>query len=147
MKLLKLLIFSTLIQTTTHVSAQQVIPPGRLTIDGIPVSCGPYPTIIASTLPDVGSFDGQAIYLNPNILAQLPTPLKLYWYAHECAHGIGFLDEAEADCWAIRTGRDQGWFPPTDFNSLMQMFSRNPGSIRHPPGPVRVQIMMNCYGS
>ena len=125
--------------------AQQVFPPGKLTIDGIPVSCGRYPTIISPQLPDAGFFNGQAIFLNPQVLGRLPTPLKLYWYAHECAHGLGFTDEAMADCWAVRTGRDQGWFPPQAFNSLMQMFAGNPGSLRHPPGPARVQNMINCY--
>jgi hypothetical protein len=135
------------VQVAQVAHGQQVIPPGQLTIDGVRVGCGQYPTVLSPQLPDVGFFDGQAIYLNPMVLNQLPRPLKLYWYAHECAHGMGIFDEAEADCWAVRLGRSQGWFPPAAFNGLMQIFAGNPGSIRHPPGPMRVQIMMNCYRS
>lgn len=135
------------ILAATGAYGQQVVPPGQMRIDGFPVNCGGYPTVLNPQLPDAGFFNGQAIFLNPQVLGQLPTPLKLYWYAHECAHGLGIADEAAADCWAVRTGRDQGWFPPAAFGALMQMFGGNPGSIRHLPGPLRVQNMIRCYQS
>ena len=55
--------------------------------------------------------------------------------------------EVAADCWAIRTGRNQGWFPPQAFQALMQMFQNNPGDMAHPNGPVRVQNMWYCYNN
>jgi hypothetical protein len=126
----------------------QVFPPGTFQIDGIPVNCGPVTFVLTPTLGDVGisNMQGQ-IFLNPVVLQRLPTVLKLYWVAHECGHYQVGADEIAADCWAIRTGRDQGWFPPEAFQALMVMFQNNPGDIRHPSGPIRVTAMMQCYAS
>ena len=129
---------------TGHTSAQ-IYPPGGFAIDGVPVVCGNLPTIVTTNIPDGAMNNGQAILLNPMVLGRLPTVLKLYVYAHECGHAVVGSNEVEADCWAIRTGRDQGWFPPQAFGLLIEFFKHNPGSLRHPPGPVRVQNMMQCY--
>jgi hypothetical protein len=85
------------------------------------------------------------IFLNPNVFAALPTVLKLYWVGHECGHHFVGLDESAADCWSVRTGRQQGWFPPSAFWPLIEMFRNNPGDIMHPPGPERVRRMIWCY--
>lgn len=123
----------------------QIFPPGGLQLDGVPVTCRAFPTIVTPNIPDTAMFNGQAILLNPVVMGRMPTILKLYTYAHECGHAVGYLDESAADCWAIRLGRNQGWFPPQGFQLLIQMFSNNAGDMTHPPGPMRVQNMMNCY--
>lgn len=128
-------------------ASAQVYGPGQFAMDGIPVVCGGLPTIVTPNIPDAGINNGQAILLNPLVLGPLPTVLKLYIYAHECGHAVVGGDEVGADCWAIRTGRDQGWFPPQSFTLLIQFLKNNPGSMRHPPGLIRVQNMMNCYQS
>lgn len=126
----------------------QVFPPGTFAIDGIPVNCGPTTTILNPGLPDVAMADGNGnIILNPAVLNGLPTVLKLYWYAHECGHYHVGANEVAADCWAIRIGRDQGWFPPQAFQDLVQMFWNNPGDMAHPSGMQRVQNMMQCYSA
>ena len=135
----------TLIISTNALGGANYYPPNTLTIDGIPVACNAYPTIVTTSIPDSAIFNGQAILLNPAAMGGLPTPLKLYIYAHECAHGMGFMNESQADCVAIKIGRNQGWFPPQAFYSLAAMFQNNPGSLRHPPGPMRVQNMYQCY--
>jgi len=89
----------------------QIYPPGQFAIDGIPVFCGNLPTVVTPNIPDAAMNNGQAILLNPMVLGRLPTVLKLYVYAHECGHAVVGTDEVGADCWAIRTGRDQGWLP------------------------------------
>jgi len=128
--------------------AQQTFPPGTFSIDGIPVQCGPITTVLHPGLNDVGMADGRGnIFLNPNVLAPLPTVLKLYWFAHECGHYNAGPSEVAADCWAIKTGRNQGWFPPQAFQALMAMFQNNPGDMAHPSGPTRVGIMMQCYNT
>ncbi len=123
----------------------QVYPPGQFALDGVPVVCGNMLTVVTPNIPDVAMNNGQAILLNPMVMGGLPTVLKLYWYAHECGHSFVGADEVQADCWAIQTGRDQGWFPPQAFALLMQMFRNNPGDLRHPSGPDRVQYMLQCY--
>lgn len=128
------------------ISAQaQVYPPGQFALDGIPVSCGSYPTVVTTQFGDSAMFNGQAIFLNPVVVSKLPTVLKLYTYGHECGHAVEGPSEFDADCWSVKTGRDQGWFPPQAFQGLVQLFANNPGDISHPPGHARVAHMLQCY--
>lgn len=128
-------------------SSAQVYPPGQFALDGVPVVCGNMPTVLTPNIPDGAMNNGQAILLNPMVMGRLPTVLKLYMYAHECGHSVVGMDEVGADCWAIRVGRDQGWFPPQAFGLLIQMFQNNPGDMSHPSGPDRVNYMLQCYQS
>lgn len=130
---------------SSSVRAQQIFPPGTFAVDGIPVACGSITFVVDPYLPDVGMASPGVIHLNSSILSRLVTPMKLFWVAHECGHHFVGTNESAADCWAIRTGRQQGWFPPSAFNNLMFMFQNNQGDISHPPGPLRVQQMMQCY--
>jgi len=129
-------------------AASQTYPPGTFSVDGYPIVCGMNTFILNPMLPDVGINTGQGIiYLNPVMLNNLPTVLKLYWVGHECGHTAVGMSEPGADCWAVRTGRDQGWFPPSAFQALAQMFANNPGDMAHGSGPWRVQNMWNCYNA
>lgn len=125
----------------------QVYPPGTFGIDGYPVVCGSVTFVLNPQLNDVGQAQPGVIYLNPNVLMQMSTSMKLFWAAHECGHHVVGSNENAADCWAIRTGRDQGWFPPQAFQETIYQFQNNPGDFSHAPGPVRVQQMMQCYSS
>lgn len=125
--------------------APQVID--AFSIDGIPVHCGGMPTVLIPTIPDVAMNNGAAILINPSVFFRLPTVLKLFWYGHECGHTYVGADEVGADCWSIRAGRDQGWFPPQAFSLLIDMFRNNRGDTTHPPGPARVRAMIRCYSS
>ena len=135
-------------------------------IAGVPVNCvdaygAPVVTISAPYLGDVGmarieSNGVRVIYLNPFILNNLPPSVQLFVYAHECAHhALGhtygfnqFSREIEADCWAIRTGRDHDWITPNALTMLSYYYIGNPGSFwGHLPGPQRVQNFFNCYNS
>ncbi len=122
-----------------------VVPPGEFTISGVPVSCGSLPTVIDMNLPDTAMFNGSAILVNPSRVVGWPTPLKMWAYAHECGHFYQGVNEMAADCWAIKTGRNQGWFPPAAFNSIIALFQSNPGDLHHPPGVVRIENMRACY--
>lgn len=126
-------------------SVAQIYPPGTFSMDGIPVFCGQLPTVLDSSIPDAAMNNGQAILINPAVVGTFPTELKLWAYAHECGHAIVGANEIGADCWAVVTGKHQGWFPPQAFGYLIQLFQNNPGNINHPPGPVRIQAMMQCY--
>jgi len=44
------------------------------------------------------------------------------------------MNEAAADCEAVRLGRFQGWFTEDSFPSLVAAFQNNPGSWTHLPG-------------
>ncbi|MCX7356732.1 MAG: hypothetical protein NT015_01065 [Alphaproteobacteria bacterium] len=130
------------------VAHAQTFPPGTFSIDGIPVVCGSNFVVLNPYLPDAAMNNmAGVISVNPNIVGQLPTVLKLFTFAHECGHSMVGLNEIGADCWAVRTGKEQGWFPPESFQYLVQLFANNPGDLNHPPGPARVQAMWNCYNS
>jgi hypothetical protein len=93
--------------------------------------------------------------MNPNVLGVQAPVMQLFWYAHECAHHVlGHMlmmaptNESNADCWAVRTGRDQGWFPPQAFQLLVATLSNSPGSVwGHLPGPARINNMWACYNT
>lgn len=116
-------------------------------IDGYPVSCQGSTVIANWNLPDVGMARPGLIQLNPGAMGTMSTSMKLFVFAHECAHGLGIMNEAAADCWGIRRGRDQGWFPPQAFAQLVQAFRNNPGDYTHAPGPARLTHLANCYRS
>jgi hypothetical protein len=129
-------------------SFSQVFPPGTFSVGGFPIVCGSNVFILTPQLGDSGLNDGQGhIYLNPVILGQLPLVLQLYIVGHECGHSVVGPDETAADCWSIRTGRNQGWFPPQAFQLLYQMLQNNPGDIVHPTGPQRFAAMLQCYNA
>lgn len=127
--------------------AQEVYPPGTFSVDGFPVVCGPVTFVLDYSLPDVGRASPGLIVLNPSYFFNLSTSLKLFWVGHECGHHFVGINETAADCWAVRTGRQQGWFPPGAFYEMMAMFQNNPGDFWHPPGPSRVAAMISCYQS
>ncbi len=118
-----------------------------------------HPVVLAAapSLPDVGAArivnNQPVIFMNPSVLGAYPPVMQLFWYAHECAHhALGHLvtmastNEADADCWAVRTGRSQGWFPPQAFQLLVATLGNSPGSTwGHLPGPARVGHMWACY--
>lgn len=137
----------TVMTAPSTAAAQVQYPPGTFSVDGFPVVCGNVTFVVNPYLQDVGRASPGYIELNPNVFSYLNTSLKLFWVGHECGHHVVGYSESAADCWAIRTGRDQGWFPPEAFWGMIEMFRNNPGSMVHPPGPVRVRQMMTCYRS
>jgi hypothetical protein len=122
--------------------AAQVLGPNPI-IAGLPVSCGGVPALVR-VVDDVAVSVSGAIILNPAFF-RLPGKLQLFVYAHECAHQILGANEAKADCWAIQTGRDQGWFRQSDIGYLIQLFGDSPGDWTHAPGQERIAKLMACF--
>jgi hypothetical protein len=96
-------------------------------IGGMPVSCidaSGVPVVVVSNhlLGDVGvathELGAPVIHMNPHVLLQMPGALQLFWYGHECAHHVLGASEAAADCWSVRTGRDQGWLTSSDLDTM-----------------------------
>jgi hypothetical protein len=125
----------------------QTFQPGTFSIDGIPARCGNIPIILDTGISDVGMSGHGLIFLNPTYFEGLKTGLRLWWLAHECAHHVVGPSESAADCWSIRKGRDEGWFPPEMFIAMVQMFEGNRGDSEHAAGPARVNHMLSCYQS
>jgi hypothetical protein len=127
------------------VQAQQVIPPGQFRIGPYPVACQQAVTIIAGMeLGDVARATYGQIYLNGPIFFSQPIAVQLFVYAHECAHALGIMNEAQADCFSIRLGRQQGWVNPATLPQMCASVFGSVGDWTHMPGPHRCQLMLAC---
>jgi|CXWL01.1.fsa_nt_gi hypothetical protein len=130
------------------VAAQQAIPPGGMVIDGYPVACGPAWTILVGPeLGDVAKADigGNRIALNWPVFNAQPTLVKVFVYAHECGHIVGYANEDAADAFAVKLGRQQGWLNPQGLQSLCAATWMTPGDWTHFPGPLRCQRMIQHF--
>lgn len=114
-------------------------------------------TLWMADLGDVGSarIVGRmpVIMLDSERLSGLPETLQQFFYGHECAHhvlGHAFAQtvwsEREADCWAIKNGRDRGIFTRDDVVAWAPFFAHSRGSAAgHLPGPERALRLLACY--
>ncbi len=95
------------------------------------------------------------IYLNPHALNGWHPVVHQFWYMHECAHhALGHtatwspLNETEADCWAIRSLRDQGFLNVGNMQFVvMALRSSQASPFGHLPGPMRVSAAIACFMS
>lgn len=93
------------------------------------------------------------IAIDPHIIARLPDKLQIFFYEHECAHHVlghwfqtSFTMESDADCWAIRHGRDTGIFSRDDVLSFAPFLANSGGSpFGHLPGPERSKNLVKCF--
>lgn len=92
------------------------------------------------------------IVLNPTRLKTLPPKLQAFFYEHECAHHVlghnynpTLASEAEADCLAVKVGRDKGLFTRSDVEAFRPWIEPLRGSMRgHLPGKQRLRLMTLC---
>ena len=122
----------------------QQFPPGTFSIDGFPVHCGNAVTIVSPAIPGIAEALPGRIFLHP-ILSTYPTGVKLFVYAHECAHQFVGANEVAADAWAIRLGKAQGWLTPLVLDQVCQSVWFSSGTWAHFPGPQRCQLMIELY--
>lgn len=93
------------------------------------------------------------IVIDPHIINRLPDKLQIFFYQHECGHhalghwyGGNSEQEKEADCWAIRSGRENGTFSRDDVMSFAPFLAASGGSpFGHLPGPQRAKFLLRCY--
>jgi hypothetical protein len=120
---------------------------------GQPVAFIPNPT-----LNDIGMSNPgypPTIQLNPIVLSQLPAPMQLFWWGHECAHhalghtiGVSadITREVQADCWAIQKGKEAGVITRRDIEGFGPYLANSLGSPwGHLPGPQRIATFLRCY--
>jgi hypothetical protein len=138
--------------------AAQYADPFRPIIAGVPLYCRsfggqPVALVVNPYLPDVGrALPGlpPTIELNPSVLARLTPKMQLFWYGHECGHHVlgPQNSESNADCWSIKTMRNQGLLSPAEVPQLQAQIANTPGSIwGHLPGPTRAALLGACYST
>lgn len=131
-------------------------------IAGQPMSCRDVRglavhTMQVSNLGDVGRAGVvnrvPIIVIDPQLIERLPDKLQVFFYQHECAHHVlghwyagGPEQEKEADCWAIRQGRDNGQLSRDDVMSFAPFLAASGGSpFGHLPGPARSRYLVQCF--
>jgi len=124
----------------------QIVPVGKLTIDGHKVVCGTRPTVLDNTLDDYGAAFPGFLILNPKLLARIKSlPVKLWIHAHECGHQFRGPDEETADCFAVQRGRRQGWLTPEGLEDVCLFMAPAKADNVHFTGTQRCEAMKACY--
>ncbi|MEO1610149.1 MAG: hypothetical protein AAFR90_12630 [Pseudomonadota bacterium] len=137
----------TITEYAAYVGNAEIVPFGRLVIDGYRLTCGRRPTVLDSTLDDYGAAYPGFLILNPNLIAQVPTAVKLWIYSHECGHQFRGPSEEVADCFAVQRGRRQRWLTTEGLDKICKFITPARGSNMHLPGPERCKAMRECYAT
>lgn len=122
-----------------------LVPAGRLEIDGRRMTCGQSPTVLDPGEQDFGSADVGFLILNPDRFAGLATAVKLWIYAHECAHQTVGPDEVKADCVAVQRGRREGWLDADGLKQICDFMQPARGDQSHFTGTQRCALMQQCF--
>ena len=123
----------------------QIVPVGKLTIDGHKLICGTRPTVLDNKLDDYGAAYPGFLIINPKLIAKVATPVKLWIFSHECGHQFRGPDEEKADCFGVQRGRRAGWLTPDGLQQICQFIAPARGDSMHFAGSHRCELMRKCY--
>ena len=121
------------------------IPAGELAFDGQTFRCGRFSAVLNPALDDYGAAYFGFILVNPLRFATLPLTLKRFAYGHECGHQYVGYNEGEADCYAIRRGKQEGWLDARALDDICDFISRSKGDAVHAYGARRCAMMRHCF--
>jgi hypothetical protein len=122
-----------------------IVQAGQLVLDGHPMSCGHWATVLDPNLNDYAASFPQFVILNMPYVAKQSTPVKLWIYSHECGHLFGGPNENKADCFAVRRGRASGWLNAQGLDQVCRFISAARADAMHISGPDRCTLMRQCY--
>ena len=122
-----------------------IVPAGRLALDGRPIGCGQWTTVLDPNLNDYAASYPQFVILNMGLMAKVATPVKLWIYSHECGHLFGRRDEDEADCFAVRRGRAARWLDARGLDQVCAFITAGRADATHLSGPDRCARMRQCF--
>ncbi len=134
----------------------------RITLGGQELTCRDFrgQTVRSIHMEDLGDVAHARIVnrmpiitLNKRRLDTLPDKLQVFFFHHECAHHVlGHVfyptqtSENEADCYAIKVGRREGYLSREDVESFSPYIAVSRGSaFGHLPGPVRSKRLLACF--
>src|SRR5262245_3138813 len=125
----------------------ELVPAGKLRIDGRKLVCGQRPTVIDNNLDDDGAADPGFLILNKKLLGRAATPGKLRIHAHDSGHQFGGADEAVADCVAVQRGRAAKWLTLEGLEEVCRFIAPANGDSMHFSGSHRCEAMRQCYAA
>lgn len=134
----------------------------RITLGGMELACRDFrgQVVRSIRMDDLGDVAHARIInrmpiitLNQSRLDTLPGKLQVFFFHHECAHHLmGHVfyptqtSENEADCYAIKLGRREGFLTRDDVVAFAPYLARSRGSpFGHLPGPLRSQRLVACF--
>jgi hypothetical protein len=122
-----------------------ILPAGAMQIDGRRVGCGARPTILDPGLGDYAAVYPKFIVVNPALMAEFATPVKLWIYHHACGHQSFGPDEPKADCYGVQRGRQEGWLVPEQLEQICSFVESGRTASAHFAGSGRCDPMRVCY--
>ncbi len=159
---LKAIIFLSIIITTLSISHQAQAQTYQLNIHNVPFSCyanngQPVPIFFSNHIQgaraDLTPQHGYTIGINLDHLNNMHPLAAIFTAFHECGHvalslGVGLMSpnqEINADCFAIQNMRRIGLIRTQyEFENAISVILNSSGSMLHPPGHIRRQLMTRC---
>jgi hypothetical protein len=124
--------------------AQELI--GRsATVGGRKVQCNNAQIVVDYTLPSEGASDGEAVFLNPDILNGRPEIVRTFVFKHECGHLTVGGSELAADCFAVHQGVREQWLDRKGLDQVCASLDGEPESDTHPSAERRCRNLDQCY--
>ena len=116
-------------------------------IGGKRMTCGAAKVVMDASLPGPGYSLPGVIMFNPRFLNAFTPITRRIVFLHECAHQYVGTDERQADCWAVRMAKRQGWFKESHIDEVCRSFWKSPGGLMHMAGPQRCSAMRSCFAA
>jgi hypothetical protein len=140
------LLLGTAAQSAPAVTVQR---DGSVQIAGRTLKCGSVRHRLDSGLQNLGISipDRRLIVINPAWLGREQETVRLFVYAHECAHHAVGGSELAADCRAARRGVREGWLDRTGLGQVCRSFRNAPETATHPSGARRCSNLERCFAT
>ena len=128
-------------------SAMVLQKDGKLAVAGHALRCGTMRNVLDPQLPGLGLAAPGVVVLNPRLINQQSTTVRLFVFHHECGHHHVGGSETGADCWAVRQGVRQGWLTRERLGQICRSFGNGPATATHPSATSRCASLQRCFAN
>ena len=120
---------------------------GNATIGGMKLTCHAAEVVVSNAVPGPGFAVPGLIMFGPRFLHAYPPLVQRLVFLHECGHQYVGTDENAADCWAVETGKRQGWLTLAGLAQACKALWHTAADGVHLAGPERCAALQQCYAS
>ncbi len=118
---------------------------GSANIGGMRLSCAAAKVVVSNAVPGPGFAVQGLIMFGPKFLNKYPQIVQRLVFLHECGHQYVGTDESSADCWAVRSGKRQGWLTPAGLKQACRALWHTEADGAHLAGPERCDALKQCF--
>ena len=129
-------------QTNAQANSRETIE-----LAGRTLRCGHIRVMTDRHLPSEGAAAPGLLVLNPGLLNEQPTVVRLFVFHHECGHHNVGESELKADCWAVQHGVREGWLDAKGLAQVCRSFEDAPETPTHPSGRRRCRNLDQCFAN